>query len=91
MNALAATNLDIDADHHLWRYSAAEYAWIDGSMAALRRDFLPEETGRSALATDPKLVGLRHIVQAELKGFRDGGGRSAITLRTSAMTSALRS
>ena len=31
----------IDAHHHLWRYSAAEYGWIDEEMAALRRDFLP--------------------------------------------------
>jgi L-fuconolactonase len=30
----------IDAHHHLWRYSAAEYGWIDDSMAELRRDFV---------------------------------------------------
>ena len=126
MNALLATNPEvIDAHHHLWRYSAIEFAWIDDSMAALRRDFLPadlvvefaeagvdgavavqarqilEETrwllelarscdairgvvgwaplaapdfadSAAALATDPKLVGLRHIVQAEPKGFLDG-------------------
>jgi L-fuconolactonase len=33
----------IDAHHHFWRYSPAEYGWIDGSMAAIRRDFLPED------------------------------------------------
>ena len=33
----------IDAHHHLWRYSAAEYGWIDDEMAALRRDFLPSD------------------------------------------------
>lgn len=33
----------IDAHHHLWRYSAAEYDWIDDSMKALRRDFLPAD------------------------------------------------
>ncbi|QNI37611.1 amidohydrolase family protein [Edaphobacter sp. 4G125] len=33
----------IDAHHHLWRYSVKEYGWIDGSMAALQRDFLPED------------------------------------------------
>ena len=33
----------IDAHHHLWRYSAAEYGWIDEEMAALRRDFLPSD------------------------------------------------
>ncbi len=32
----------IDSHQHFWRYSAAEFAWIDDSMAPLRRDFLPE-------------------------------------------------
>src|SRR5438270_8915639 len=114
----------IDAHHHLWRYSAIEYPWIDDRMAALRRDFLPaefigelaiagikgavtvqarqtlEETrwllelaarhkeilgvvgwapiasphfedSLSALSPNPKLVGLRHVVQAEPQGFLD--------------------
>jgi len=30
----------IDAHHHVWRYTAAEYGWIDDTMAPLRRDFL---------------------------------------------------
>jgi L-fuconolactonase len=33
----------IDAHHHLWRYTPAEYGWIDETMEALRRDFLPED------------------------------------------------
>jgi L-fuconolactonase len=33
----------IDAHHHLWRYSAAEYGWIDDEMKSLRRDFLPSD------------------------------------------------
>lgn len=33
----------IDAHHHLWRYSREEYGWIDDEMAALRRNFLPED------------------------------------------------
>ena len=114
----------IDAHHHLWRYSAVEYDWIDDNMSALRRDFLPadlltqlaqaginaavsvqarqtlEETrwlldlaqnceairgivgwapiaspnfaaSLEALTAQPKLVGLRHVVQAEPKGFLD--------------------
>jgi L-fuconolactonase len=114
----------IDAHHHLWRYSAIEYKWIDDRMAALRRDFLPADlideltntgidgavtvqarqtleetqwllklagkhkeilgvvgwapiastdfkTSLDALA-NPKLVGLRHVVQAEPEGFLDG-------------------
>ena len=36
----------IDSHQHFWRYSPAEYAWIDDSMAALRRDFLPQELRR---------------------------------------------
>jgi len=31
----------VDAHHHLWRYDAGEYGWIDEPMRALRRDFLP--------------------------------------------------
>ena len=112
----------IDAHQHFWRYDAARYGWIDGTMTALRRDFLPddlaplmradgvdatiavqarqddEETawlldlaarhpfirgvvgwvdlqaadveGRvERLAETPRLVGLRHVVQAEPDGF----------------------
>jgi L-fuconolactonase len=33
----------IDAHHHLWKYSAAEYGWITPEMRVLRRDFLPEQ------------------------------------------------
>jgi L-fuconolactonase len=108
----------IDSHQHFWIYNPAEYDWIDDSMAALRRDFLPadlkpeldsngfhgsvavqvrqtlEETrwllglaARSpwilgvvgwvdlrspevhsqlkSLARNPKLVGIRHIVQSE--------------------------
>ena len=36
----------IDTHQHYWRYDAAEYAWIDGSMAALQRDFLPPDARR---------------------------------------------
>ncbi len=110
--------MHIDAHQHFWIYKSAEYDWIDDSMSALRRDFLPadlkpeldrndfqgsvavqarqtlEETRwllelaerspsilgvvgwadlrspeiRSqlkALARNPKLVGVRHIVQSE--------------------------
>jgi L-fuconolactonase len=110
--------LRIDAHQHFWVYDHREYAWIDDSMASLRRDFLPndlkpelERTGfqgsvvvqarqtleetrwllelaagasfilgvvgwvdlrspdvRSQLETfagNPKLVGIRHIVQSE--------------------------
>ncbi len=35
--------MKLDAHQHFWRYTAAEYGWIDDAMAALRRDFLPED------------------------------------------------
>ena len=31
----------IDAHQHFWRYNTDEFDWIDDSMSALRRDFLP--------------------------------------------------
>jgi L-fucono-1,5-lactonase len=33
----------IDAHQHFWRYRAADYPWIDDTMTALRRDFLPDD------------------------------------------------
>ena len=36
----------IDSHQHFWRYTPDEYGWIDNSMAALRRDFLPAELRR---------------------------------------------
>ena len=33
----------IDAHHHFWHYSPAEYDWIDDAMASIRRDFLPSD------------------------------------------------
>jgi len=115
---MTAPAIRIDAHQHFWRYTAAEYGWIDDSMAPLRRDYLPpdlrhemaragfdacvavqarstiEETRwllalahahpfiagvvgwidlqsagaraqLAALADEVKLVGIRHIVQAE--------------------------
>ena len=114
--------MHIDAHQHFWVYHAAEYDWIDDSMASLRRNFLPvdlkpeldrtgfqgcvavqarqtlEETQwlldlardapfilgvvgwvdlqsphvqsqLAAFAGNPKLVGIRHIVQSEPDGF----------------------
>jgi L-fuconolactonase len=40
----------IDAHHHLWRYTPAEYGWIDETMRALQWDFLPADL-RAAMAT----------------------------------------
>ena len=38
-----STTLRIDAHQHFWNYDPAHYEWIDDSMAALRRDFLPDD------------------------------------------------
>ena len=35
--------MTIDAHHHLWKYTAAEYGWITPEMPAIRRDFLPPD------------------------------------------------
>lgn len=33
----------IDAHQHFWKYSVADYPWINDSMAVLKRDFLPDD------------------------------------------------
>ena len=33
----------IDSHLHFWRYSPKSHAWLDDSMAALRRDFMPKD------------------------------------------------
>src|SRR5947207_463106 len=38
--------MHIDAHQHFWRYDRREYGWIDDSMVALRRDFLPADLKR---------------------------------------------
>jgi L-fuconolactonase len=40
----------IDAHHHLWRYTPAEFGWIDEEMQVLRRDFLVPDL-KAAMAT----------------------------------------
>ena len=118
----------IDTHQHFWIYDAAEYGWIDDSMAPLRRDFLPADAQREMAAAGvdgvaspcrrasrsrkragcsssrthhpfiagvvgwvdlqaadvdaelervrahPRLVGVRHIVQAEPDGFLERPG-----------------
>jgi L-fuconolactonase len=36
----------IDAHQHFWKYSVAEYGWIDDQMSLIRRDFLPSDLER---------------------------------------------
>ena len=39
----AANEHMLDAHQHFWRYEPREYGWIDESMGAIRRDFLPPD------------------------------------------------
>ena len=39
-------SIRIDSHQHFWRYNPKEYGWINDSMAALRRDFLPADLRR---------------------------------------------
>ena len=40
----------VDSHHHFWRYSPAEYGWIDDGMARIRRDFLPDDLHQETAA-----------------------------------------
>lgn len=42
-----AAAMRIDAHQHFWRYSAAEYGWIDARMPRIARDFLPADLAPS--------------------------------------------
>ncbi len=44
--------LMIDSHQHFWRYEPAEYGWIDDTMAALRRDYLPADLEPILTAND---------------------------------------
>ena len=43
--------LKIDAHHHLWKFDADEYGWIDEGMEVLRRDFLPADLHKEMAAS----------------------------------------
>lgn len=44
--------MQIDAHQHFWLYNPREYDWIDDSMAALRRNFLPEDLAPELMSND---------------------------------------
>ncbi|MGA8111030.1 MAG: amidohydrolase family protein [Acidobacteriaceae bacterium] len=52
----------IDAHHHFWRYTAAEYGWIDDAMASIRRDFLPAD-----LAPEIAAAGIDAVVSVQAR------------------------
>jgi L-fuconolactonase len=52
----------LDSHHHFWRYDPAEYGWIDDSMAALRRNFLPAD-----LKPEIDAVGIEGVVSVQAR------------------------
>src|SRR5260221_6107907 len=52
----------LDSHHHFWRYSPAEYGWIDDSRTALRRDFLPAD-----LKPEIDVVGIEGVVSVQAR------------------------
>ncbi|MET0555067.1 MAG: amidohydrolase family protein [Vicinamibacteria bacterium] len=43
--------MKLDAHVHFWRYDPGEYGWIDGALAPIARDFLPDDLAPLAAAT----------------------------------------
>jgi L-fuconolactonase len=54
--------MHIDAHQHFWIYNDREFGWIDDSMAALRRNFLPQD-----LAPELKASGLQGSVVVQTR------------------------
>jgi L-fuconolactonase len=52
----------VDSHHHLWQYSADEYAWITDDMAVLRRDY-----GASDLETLARATGVDATVVVQAR------------------------
>jgi L-fuconolactonase len=52
----------IDAHQHFWHYTAAEYGWIDESLASLRRDFLPAD-----VAVEMRAAGFEHGIAVQAR------------------------
>jgi L-fuconolactonase len=56
------SELKIDAHQHFWKYSAAEYGWIDDQMSIIRRDFLPSD-----LETEIRNTGIGGVVSVQAR------------------------
>lgn len=54
--------MKIDSHHHFWKYDPVEYGWIDESMRAIRRDFLPEH-----LRAEITAAGVDGVVSVEAR------------------------
>lgn len=69
----------IDSHQHFWTYDAVEYGWIDDSMAALRRDFLPPDLERemAAAGVDASIAVQARQTLEETHWLLDLAGRHA--------------
>ncbi len=54
--------MKIDAHHHFWKYDPVEYDWIDESMRAIRRDFLPTD-----LQAEIEAAGIEGVVSVQAR------------------------
>jgi L-fuconolactonase len=52
----------IDAHQHFWKYSAAEYGWIDDHVSVIRRDFLPPD-----LESEIRSAGIDGVVSVQAR------------------------
>ena len=52
----------IDAHHHFWHYTPDEYGWIDDTMSAIRRDFLPAD-----LAQEIASAGIDAVISVQAR------------------------
>lgn len=66
--SLHMPEIRIDAHHHLWRYNAEEYGWMTDNMAAIRRDFLPDDLCRTM-----QPAGIKGAVTVQAESDHAGG------------------
>lgn len=56
----------IDSHHHLWKYNAADYGWMDDTMAILKQDYLPADLEKQlsgSNVTDTVVVQARQTLE----------------------------
>lgn len=52
----------IDSHHHFWRYTPADYGWMNDKMKAIQRDFLPPD-----LQAEIRKVGIDGVVSVQAR------------------------
>ncbi len=52
----------IDSHHHFWKYNPKDYGWIDESMSAIARDFLPDD-----LLEETRAAGVHGVVSVQAR------------------------